>query len=163
MEARHLKIPPPPAEANGYLLSHAALLLSSYRRWTGEELLPAEDPQDIGRRLWEAPFAVLSHGLGPDPIFNYGNATALRLFDYHWHAFTRLPSRLSAEPVNQEERARLLEQVRRDGYSRGYRGVRISADGRRFRIANAVVWNLVDERGDYQGQAASFDRWEFLA
>jgi len=73
-----------------------------------------------------------------------------------------LPSRRSAEPINQEERARILEQVRREGFSRGYRGVRISSAGRRFTIQNAIVWNLVDAAGEYLGQAATFDRWTFL-
>jgi hypothetical protein len=137
-------------------------LLASYRRWTGEDLLPPAAPREQARGLWEAPFAVLSHGLGADPLFNYGNATALGLFEYDWETFIHLPSRRSAETGNQQERAQVLEQVRRDGYSRGYRGVRISAGGRRFLIGNAVVWNLLDEAGNYYGQAASFDRWEYL-
>jgi hypothetical protein len=34
--------------------------------------------------------------------------------------------------------------------------VRVSATGRRFRIAGAIVWNLVDAAGLRHGQAASF-------
>ena len=31
--------------------------------------------------------------------------------------------------------------------------------GRRFRIQQAVVWNLVDAAGTPQGQAACFHQW----
>ena len=41
-------------------------------------------------------------------------------------------------------------------------GVRIAKSGRRFRIAQAIVWNLLDEHGARCGQAAMFEHWEFL-
>jgi len=34
--------------------------------------------------------------------------------------------------------------------------------GRRFRIARGTVWNLLTEDGKLCGQAAIFDRWEFI-
>jgi hypothetical protein len=40
--------------------------------------------------------------------------------------------------------------------------VRIAADGTRFRIEDAVIWNLVDEAGHRQGQAAAFGNWTML-
>ena len=85
---------------------------------------------------------------------------ALRLFELPWEAFTRLPSRQSAEPLNQAERAQFLARVARDGYLEGYEGVRISATGRRFRILDAILWNLRDGAGERCGQAATFARWE---
>ena len=47
----------------------------------------------------------------------------------------------------------------RDGYIDDYAGVRVSSRGRRFRITQATVWNLVDAAGVLHGQAATFDRW----
>ena len=41
------------------------------------------------------------------------------------------------------------------GFIRDYAGVRIAASGRRFRIDDAVVWNLVDADGVRHGQAAA--------
>ena len=58
------------------------------------------------------PFVVASHGLQDDPILNYGNQVALDLWEMNWEQFTQTPSRLTAEPVNREERARMLEQAR---------------------------------------------------
>mgnify|MGYP003349687453 CR=1 FL=1 len=72
------------------------------------------------------------------------------------------PSRLTAEPVAREERARLLGQVTQHGHIANYAGVRIAKSGRRFRIAQAIVWNLLDEHGARCGQAAMFEHWEFL-
>lgn len=38
-----------------------------------------------------------------------------------------------------------MEAVARDGFSRNYAGVRVSKSGRRFRIKDAVVWNLFED------------------
>ncbi len=57
----------------------------------------------------------------------------------------------------------MLERVTRDGFIDDYAGVRISARGRRFRIEQAVVWNLVDRVGRHHGQAATFSHWLPLA
>ena len=73
-----------------------------------------------------------------------------------------MPSRLTAEAPNREERARLLAQVTQHGFIDDYSGIRISTRGRRFRIAQATVWNLRDETGHPCGQAAMFAHWEFL-
>ncbi len=70
-----------------------------------------------------------------------------------------MPSRKTAEPVHRDERARMLELTRQQGYIDDYRGVRISAAGRRFRIERAIVWNLVDATGQPAGQAATFAEW----
>ena len=70
-----------------------------------------------------------------------------------------MPSRLSAEPLHRDERARLLAKVSAHGFIDDYAGVRISARGRRMRIERAVVWNLVDGADVIHGQAASFEHW----
>jgi hypothetical protein len=130
-----------------------ALIASSFERLTGTPLVA--DPAD----LWLAPRAVVAHGLEADPVFFYGNRLALQLFDLPIADFVRLPSRLSAEPLERQERARLLALVCATGFIDDYSGVRISATGRRLRIEQAVVWNLTDEAGTLHGQAATFDRW----
>jgi hypothetical protein len=79
-----------------------------------------------------------------------------------WQQITSLPSRKSAEPPNRDERARFLEQVSLNGFVSNYSGVRISRNNKRFMIKDAVVWNLLDEKGNYYGQAAVFGNWEFL-
>lgn len=137
----------------------------SLTHWTGRELIPgaaslAADEQ--ARRVFEAPFVLVSHGTEADPVLNYGNRTALALWELSWEALTRMPSRYTAEAPNREERARLLETVRRQGYIADYSGVRVASTGRRFRIRQALVWNVLDAAGGPAGQAALFDHWEFL-
>jgi hypothetical protein len=75
----------------------------------------------------------------------------------------RTPSRLSAEFAERADRDRLLQAVARRGFIDDYAGVRVSSTGRRFRIEQAAVWNLVDAAGDIHGQAAAFARWTDLA
>lgn len=137
------------------LLTKLKIMVESYSAVTGNRLL--DDPTPI--RLWHAPCVIVAHGTEAEPVFFYGNRMALELFEMDFAHFTRLPSRHSAEPVERQERARLLEQVSRDGFIDNYAGVRISATGKRFRIEQAVVWNLVDGNGGLHGQAATFDRW----
>jgi hypothetical protein len=140
-----------------------AILLRSFRHWTGRKLItPAPSPEETARLLYQAPFAVVSHGTEPDPIFNYANLKAQELFELTWEEFVQLPSRESAETGNRSEREQLLERVARDGHVVDYRGIRISSRGKRFHIGNAVIWNLIDADGIFHGQAATFNEWRFL-
>lgn len=153
----------PPILRSAYYREHVGILCSSYQHWTGQRLLSAGDPsEDLPGQLFSAPFALVSHGTEADPLFNFGNAAALKLFETSWEAFTRLPSRESAEPISRKERAVLLERVSTEGFIDDYRGVRVSASGRRFRIEQATVWNLIDASGRPWGQAAKLDRWSYL-
>jgi hypothetical protein len=137
------------------------LLAGSYSRLVGAPLVPFEqDSQVAARWLYEeAPYCVLAHNADPDPIFIYGNKAAQRCFEYTWEELTTLRSRFSAEEQDREERQRLLDLVKRQGFATGYRGVRIAKSGRRFWIDDAVVWQLVDEIGVLHGQAAIFRQW----
>lgn len=147
-------------------LSRLGLIAGSFERLLGRPLVSApaseQTPAGLAAALWNAPAVIVAHGTEPDPIFFYGNRQALMLFEMDADAFTRLPSRHSAEAPLQAERARLLERVQRDGFIADYAGVRVSASGRRFRIEQAVVWNLIDEQGVCHGQAATFNRWTAL-
>jgi hypothetical protein len=138
-------------------------LLNSYRHWIGRELIERSgEPEFQSRALFESPLVVVSHGIELDPILNYGNRTALELWELTWGQLVKTPSRLTAEPVNRAEREWMLEQARVRGYIDTYRGVRISGTGRRFLVENALIWNVLDSRGQRVGQAATFSQWTWL-
>jgi hypothetical protein len=144
-------------------VAQARLIARSLKSLTGRDLLPADPGDaDFAVRIFRAPFVLVSHGTEADPVLNYGNQAALDLWEMSWEELTRTPSRLTAEAPNREERARLLATVTARGFIDDYSGIRISKSGRRFRIAQATVWNLVDEANARRGQAATFSRWEFL-
>jgi len=149
-----------PGPDNDWHAAHVACLLASYQALTGRELVPTGSS---ARSVFEAPFALLSHGSEPDPLFNYANRTALDLFELDWAALIRTPSRASAEPLAQAAREQLMQRVRSQGYIDDYRGVRIAASGRRFTIEAACVWNVTDTAGAFIGQAAHFAVWHPLA
>ncbi len=137
--------------------NHGEILTASFKHLVQQPLLTeAKDTLPIIEQLWQAPFAVVSHGTEGDPIFNFGNKVALKRFDMSFEDFTQLPSRKSAQQVTQAERSVLLQQVTDKGYIDDYTGIRISASGQRFYIENAVVWNLYDQNQNYYGQAAIF-------
>jgi hypothetical protein len=135
-------------------------LLDSYYHWTGRDLLVRSGSiEDQAEALFAAPFVVVSHGTEPDPILNYGNQAALDLWEMTWDRLTHTPSHHTAEPMNRAERASMLQQVKERGSYDRYRGVRISATGRRFLVEDAVVWTVIDAQGRSLGQAATFSRW----
>lgn len=143
-------------------IEHSQILLCSYRRFLGEELIPRTgSAEDQSRALFEADFVVVSHGTQADPILNYGNQAALNLWEMDLETLLQTPSRMTAEPVHRDERAKLLERTSRDGYVDDYRGIRIASTGRRFLIEKAIVWNLLNDNGERVGQAATFSDWAF--
>lgn len=152
-----------PGEHNLYLVEHILLLRTSFYRLTGRHLVDPHLPDlDAAKVIYFAPYVVVSHDIAIDPIFNYGNRAALDLFELSWSDFIALPSRKSAEMPDREARSRLLQEVSIKGYIDHYSGIRISSSGKRFQIDNAIVWNLIDAKGSYCGQAATFSTWQYF-
>ena len=152
-----------PSPGNDFQYRHARVLLSSYRHVVGRPLIDgAGSERDAARLLFQAPFVVAAHDGAADPILTYGNEAALKLWETDWDRFTRTPSRLTAEPVHRDERARLLQAAEERGFIDSYTGIRISATGRRFRIENATIWTLIGEDGGRIGQAATFRTVRYL-
>lgn len=138
-------------------------VLDSHALWLGWELVDRSgDIEAQSERLFSAPFVVVSHADSEDPILNYGNRQALDLWEMTWAEFTATPSRLTAEPMDRDERARMLRRVATHGFVTDYGGVRISRTGRRFFVEQATVWNVLDGPGSKRGQAAAFSRWTRL-
>jgi hypothetical protein len=108
---------PEPSENNAYLAKHVTLMEESLQRLTGKQFTDfGLNRNNLAKNLYHAPFVMVSHNADPDPIFNYANLTAQKLFEMNWAEFTLCPSRLSAEVPNQEERAKLLKVVTTQGF-----------------------------------------------
>jgi len=150
------------------IIQHCQRLQQSFCYWTGRPLLTVNrdgampTQASLAQALFEAPFVVVSHGTQPDPILNYGNRMALTLWQMEWAQFTQTPSRLTAEPIAQPERDRLLAQARAKGFIDDYQGIRIASNGQRFWIQNVVIWDVLNEANERCGQAATFARWEYV-
>ena len=125
-----------------------------FERFVGRGLVTSGG--DTIEAMWNAPCVILAHGLEADPVLYFGNQYALDVFEMDLPAFLAMPSRLTAEAPERDERQRLLDRVRADGFIDDYSGVRISATGRKFRIEKAIVWNVVGDEGRRIGQAAAF-------
>ena len=149
----------------GWLLPPACALArtiaAAHRRHTGRDLVPlVADGLALAQALYAAPMVVLAHDGAADPCFIYANRTAQDLWGYPWQDFIGMPSRLSAPPDQRTLRAGLLATGRADGVVIARDLVRVTRDGRRFVIAEVVLWNL-DQDGE-RGQAATYDRWHFV-
>lgn len=150
------------------IIDHSQRLVSSFQYWTGKSLLAnfspiPKTPKAIAQQLFYAPFVLLSHGIEDDPVFNYGNRLALKLWEIDWQDFIGMPSRLTAEPVVQTEREKLLAETREKGFMNNYQGVRISSQGKKFFVVNAIIWNVIDDQKVHCGQAAMFSEYRFLS
>jgi len=146
------------------LIEHSQHLLNSFKTLTGHDLIDRNPSVEIqANNLFYGNFVIVSHDIQPDPIFNYGNQMALNLWEFDWEHFLELPSRLSAEPLAQIDRDRLLLEAKKNGYIQNYRGVRISRTGKRFWIENGTIWTVTDTHGKDIGQAATFSKWSPIA
>lgn len=141
------------------IIAYSALLNQSFAHWIGRPLLKSGA---IARALYEAPFALVSHGTQAEPIFRYANLVAQELWGQGWDAFIEMPSRLTAEPMVAAERQRLLDEASRRGYIENYRGVRVTRGGRRFLIEETILWNVTDADCVMHGQAAAIGKWQWL-
>lgn len=148
------------------IVSHVQLILDNYRHWFGEELIDRErlGRKAIAHNLFQAPCVVLAHNNAADPIFTYGNQTALDLWERTWDELLQMPSRQSAESLAQAQTVRnqILNDSRDFGYKAGFDGIRVTKSGRRVCIEDVKLWDLLDTTGQYQGQAAVFSKWTFL-
>ena len=147
---------------NPAVIEWSGFLLDSFRVAAGRELIERYSPRVDAQELFIMARVVVSHGLGADPIFNYANRAAQGLWNLDWARFTTMPSRLSAEPVDQAVREQMLAQVVQVGYVSDYRGVRVTTTGRRFEFSGAEVWNVQNAQGERVGLAATFVSWTFL-
>jgi MEKHLA domain len=146
-----------------YNVDWVNLLRSSLLNYVDRHLVAPDLAADAAAiEIFNAPYMLVSHDRSADPIFNYGNRTALELFEMDWQQFILTPSRLSAEPVERSVRDRLLERVTSQGFIDNYSCVRVSKNGRRFTLEHTIIWNVIDQNGTYRGQAAICDRWQYL-
>lgn len=152
------------------LLARLEALQRGHRLAFGRPL-PVGDPQRPRRlraqELFAATEVVLAHdgadpSRDPGPRLIYANRSALRLWRRTWTEMVGMPSRLTAEPEQRPARSQALEQALRRGGIRGYAGIRIDSQGRRFQISGARIWTLIGADGVPCGQAAAFEHWWWL-
>ncbi len=150
------------------VIQRTQLILSSFEHWLGRSLFEnfgitevKTSRIEVSQQLFEADFIVVAHGTEINPILNYGNQKALDIWELTWPEFTQTPSRQTAEAIEQQERDRLLAKTSEKGYSR-FSTIRITNTGKRFKINNGIVWNVIDDQQTYQGQAAVYSDFYFL-
>jgi len=162
---------PSPIWHDPLMVTHAGILIRSHHLATGKELVPLKlldaDPAAAAKELFFLPDrVVVSHGTqndGEGPVLNYGNSAALQRWAASWEQLTAMPSKYTAEPVEQSERQAFLQQVLDKGFVDNYVGIRIALDKTRFCMLDGCVWNVrVPEFEGLIGQAATFSRWDDL-
>ena len=105
-------------------------LLESYHYWIGQDLIDrAGDRKAQALRLFEVSVVVVSHGVEPDPILNYGNQAALDLWELSWEQFIQTPSRLTAEADDRTERRTDVDASKGQGLLRWISGGANFLDG----------------------------------
>ena len=142
-------------EAGPAWVGRAAVILDSFRRLLGRELLARSgDSVEDARRLFALPVAVLAHDTSAQPLLDWANHAAATAFDATPETLIGRPSAETAPADARADRGRLFEALARHGYVTGYSGTRISLTGRRFTIEDVVVLELRDAAGKPAGHAA---------
>jgi PAS domain S-box-containing protein len=137
-------------------------MLDSHRHWTGRELIAPGPLAARAAAAYALPAVLVSHRQSADPCFVYANQTAQALWGYAWHEFIGLPSRLSAPPAERAERALALNKNLTDGCTLLRNLRRVTRDGREFIAAEVLLWTVRDDTGIAVGQAATYERGEFI-
>lgn len=127
---------PSPLWYSDSMVDHASQLIKSYYHVTGgKELVPIrlvkENPVEASKLLFFLDRIVVSHGTqssGDGPILNYGNSAALKRWAASWEELTNMPSKYTAEPINQLAREEFMKTVTKDDIVENYSGIRISLD-----------------------------------
>lgn len=152
-----------PSRENSYLKDYIFQITSSLKKLANIEIVDfALSIEEQAKQTFNADYVLLAHNGSDDPIFNYANQTAMNLFEMPWEEFTNMPSKYSAESDERDKREKFLTDVKEKGYSKDYSGIRISKSGRRFEIKNVILWNVYDSENNRVGQAAMFDKYDYL-
>ncbi|GAA3890658.1 MEKHLA domain-containing protein [Streptomyces sp. NPDC003328] len=133
-----------------------SLLAGSHLKLTGESIAPEGYGTIANMMDWlyrNAPFGLLAQDASAEPRFVHANQAAQSFFECNWHEIVGMHSRLSAPEMNREARETVMEDVLKNGYRAGYRGVRRTLQGRLFWIEDVSIWNIVDD-DVIHGQAA---------
>ncbi len=145
------------------IIAWSQIILNSYQKLLGKELmLRTGTPQTEAKDLYDLPYVVLTHNTDADPLYNYGNEIALKIWEMDWETLLQTPSRTTTQPLLREEREKLMAETTSKGYITDYQGVRISKKGTKYQIDDITVWNLEDTQGNYCGQAATFSQWKII-
>ena len=152
-----------PSDENSYLKDYFNSIINSLKKLANIEIVDSSlSLKEQAKQAFNSGYVLLAHDASNDPIFNYANQTALKLFEMSWEEFTNMPSKYSAESDERSKREKFLAEVEEKGYSKNYSGIRISKTGRRFEIKNVILWNVYDSENKKIGQAALFDEYSYL-
>ena len=120
-------------------------------------------PQDeLGKRVFEADFYLLSHDESKDSILNYANKKALDLWEMTWQELTKTPAHETTKPDHREQRDEVMRQVNENNFVEGYSGRRVSKSGKEFLIKDGAIWNLFAGDGKPCGRAAWFKNIDYI-
>ena len=138
-----------------------ALIAESFARLAGKPLVDLT-PGGFEEAMWHAPRAIVAYGIEPEPRFFYGNRVALEVLAMTSGELIGTIANRLGEPVLREEQSRMIAGLARHDIVDMYAVVGLAANGRRYAISNAQLWNLVDRHGGHHGRAATFADWQFL-
>ena len=157
--SRLFAVPPPPGRVDD-VDEWVSWSSDSLERLSGESLLDKmEGVGSVAEVHGNERYAVLSHGIQEDPIYNYFNEGALQTFLWPPEEIYSVPSRYSAPSGNvRQERQQLMQNVVEQDLRVFPTAIRQNKLGKQFQLTNVLLWNVYNNDGDRVGQTALFDR-----
>ena len=150
----------PPQKNNSYYQKFIDLLYDGLKKYGLQQYFHNEKGEKLNaEQIYKAPFILLSHNKQTQqPKFCYANKKGLELFEYKWKEFIQTPSKNSVNENESENRKKLFKQVENKGFIEQYSGIRVSKNGKLFKIANVLVWNSPNKKY----QSALIKNWNYL-
>lgn len=141
----------------------AQQLMDSFQHYLSKDLIePCGNKEQQAKSIYFSSRIVIAHDNKEEPRFIFANRAATDLWEVEHHSFIGMPSKQSAEQEHRKDRARMLNQAKEKGYILNYSGIRVSKQGKRFFIENAIIWNVLDNKKNIIGQAATFEDWKYI-
>lgn len=143
--------------AENRIIEYSKLLTDSYFFWTKRTLIEENaDLRENAFYLYHAPFVLLTHSPGADPIINYANSKAQMLLGMSWEEIMKTPSGyLSRLDENNDSFSRFAD-TGKEGSISSYNTTLAAAAGLLFRITDSCLWKIMDTRKMCMGQAIMF-------
>lgn len=146
-----------PDVGNGFQRNHMNLMRNNLVRAGGVDIFNfSKAGVEAAERMFHAPFALFSYGNEEEPIYNYANLTALKLFDISWEDLTQTRIQDSFEAEEWKKHLGIMNQVQEKGALPNYCSSRKIKTGKSFHFKKGIIWSLKDEYLTHTGQAVVF-------
>lgn len=148
--------------AENSIIEYSKRLTDSYFFGTKKALIESDaDQRENSFFLYHAPFILISHGPGTNPVINYANSKAQMLLGMPWEELINTSSGYLSKLDENNQALPGFADTGKDECISNYSTTLIAgAEHLRFKIKDSRLWRVMNDRKMCIGQAIMFVDWE---